>query len=64
MIGIWILVALGVILWFFCGLCVASLIEQSDTVYKRLIVAVFMPLIPLCAALYAIYNLLIKGELS
>lgn len=64
MIGIWILVALGVIFWLFCGLCVASLIEEADTVYKRLFVAVFMPLIPLCAVLYAIYNLLTKGSLS
>jgi hypothetical protein len=64
MIGIWILVAVGVIFWLFCGLCVASLIEEADTVYKRLFVAVFMPLIPLCAVLYAIYKLLTKGSLS
>jgi hypothetical protein len=64
MIGIWILVAVGVIFWLFCGLCVASLIEEADTVYKRLFVAVFMPLIPLCAALYAIYKLLTEDSLS
>lgn len=64
MIGIWILVAVGVIFWLFIGLLVASLIEEADTVYKRLFVAVFMPLIPLCAALYAIYKLLTEGSLS
>lgn len=64
MVGMWILVAVGVIFWLFCGLCVASLIEEADTVYKRLFVAVFMPLIHLCAVLYAIYNLLTKGSPS
>lgn len=64
MIGIWILVALGVVFWIFCGLCVASLIEEADTVYKRIVVVVFLPLIPLFAMFYAIYNLLTKGELS
>lgn len=64
MFGVWILAALGLLFWIFLGLCVASLIEEVDTVYKRIVVAVFLPLIPLFAMFYAIYNLLIKGELS
>ena len=58
------MIILGLLFWIFCGLCVASLIEEVNTVYKRIAVVVLLPLIPIGAMLYAIYNLLIKGELS